>query len=109
MLAGPRYVFASLLSICETIGESVASALGLDDSHFQEYIDMMSPEELAQAEEINRQRLAEDNLVATNSLYNGHRGSDQSLPEAVVVSDKGSVMAADGLDVDAVTLTDNSV
>jgi hypothetical protein len=48
------------IGVCERIGESIASVLGLDDSHFQEYIDQMTPEQLQQALDVHQQREQEN-------------------------------------------------
>jgi hypothetical protein len=104
----PKYVFTSFISVCERIGESVASVLGLDDSHFQEYVDTMTPEEMAEAEAILQQRLAEDELMATNSLYN----NNLSLVEATIPSASDIMVNEDdasAVDVEAVILADNKL
>jgi hypothetical protein len=104
----PKYVFTSFISVCERIGESVASVLGLDDSHFQEYVDTMTPEEMAEAEAILQQRLAEDELMATNSLYN----NNLSLVEATIPSASDIIVNEDdtsAVDVEAVILADNKL
>ena len=58
------------IGVCEHIGESVASVLGLDESMFQEILDNMSPEELRQAEEVDRERREEDSTHSASDIQN---------------------------------------
>ena len=62
------WAFHKAVSVCEYIGEAVASAIGLDDSRYQEYLDAMSEEEMRYAQAVNEERIAEDQQVEISAI-----------------------------------------
>jgi len=52
----------------ETVGEAVASVIGLDDSKFQDVLDGMTEDEMKLAEEINLHREQEYAAYEVNKL-----------------------------------------
>ena len=53
-----------VLDVIEYIGETVVSILGLEDSMYQDVLDMMTPEEMARAVAVDTQRREEYRLLA---------------------------------------------
>lgn len=89
VLRAPVVLFNGFIGACEWIGESVAGILGLDNSYYQEYLDMMTPQEMAAAEEVLRQRQAEDAAFAASQQDTHPQQCDSDNPNgySVVLSE----------------------
>ena len=72
---GMQWTGNVLLKGMETIGEHIVTFIGIDQSHFQDVLDSMTPEELAHAQRINEERERENKEYEESQQYKGNTSS----------------------------------